>query len=447
MKVVIKKTGINGEGIGYIDRLPVFVPGALLGEEVDIRIVERKNRYAIGEVNKIIKKSKDRIQPKCRMQHVCGGCPLMIARYPKQLEYKKDVLRQTLIKYAQVDPKKIKSVIPSENVFGYRNQFKMPVAMNEGRLESGLFMPNSNYFIDIRRCFIHEDALEKMRSMIMEVLNDEGYQGYNHHEKSGIRNLIVRGFDGKYQCTIVTGNDEIEPRTIEKLMKIKGLYSLWQSIHTIKKTPEVFGPKMIFLAGEKLLPLQLEDLQLEISPRSFFQLNTKQAVKLYHTIADCIHGNNELIVEAYSGIGAISLYLKDKAKEIIGIESIKDAVVNANQNAKKNGCEHVSFVCDDAADKLVYISKKRSIDVLVVDPPRSGLDDAMLECILRSKIKQIVYVSCNPATLGKNLAILQSRYDVEKIIPIDMFPHTPHIESVVVLNQTKATNYAKRRNK
>ncbi len=443
MKVVIKKTGINGEGIGYIDRLPVFVPGALLGEEVDIRIIEKKNRYAIGEVNKIIKKSKDRIQPKCRMQHVCGGCPLMIARYPRQLEYKKDVLKQTLIKYAQVDPKKIQNVIPSEDIFGYRNQFKMPVAMVEGHLESGLFMPNSNYFIEIHRCFIHEDALEKMRSMIMNVLNEDGYQGYNHHEKSGIRNLIVRGFQGRYQCTIVTGNDEIEPRTIEKLMKIKGLYSLWQSIHTIKKTPEVFGPKMIFLAGEKLLPLQLENLQLEISPRSFFQLNTKQAVQLYHTIADCIHGNHELIVEAYSGIGAISMYLKDKAKEIIGIESIKDAVVNANHNAKKNGCRHVSFVCDDAADKLVYISKKRSIDVLVVDPPRSGLDDAMLECILRSKIKQIVYVSCNPATLGKNLAVLQSRYDVEKITPIDMFPHTPHIESVVSLSLKRATNYAK----
>lgn len=433
MKVVIKKTGINGEGIGYIDRLPVFVPGALIDEEVDIRVVERKKRYAIGEVNRILKKSKDRIQPKCRVQHVCGGCPLMIARYPRQLEYKKDLLRQSLIKYAQVNPRKIQDVVPSPEIFGYRNQFKMPCAMDEQRLGSGLFMPNSNYFIDIRRCFVHEDDLEKMRSRIMDILNADGYTGYDHREKSGIRNLVVRGFDGRYQCTIITGEEELLPQTIEKLMKLPGMYSLWQSIHTVKKTPEVFGSKMLFLAGEKLLPLQLDGLTLEISPRSFFQLNTQQAVQLYRTIASMISGNHDLIVEAYSGIGAISLYLKDKAKEIIGIESIKDAVVNANRNAKNNGCEHVSFVCDDAANKLVYLSKKRSIDVLVVDPPRSGLDDAMLECILRSKIKEIVYVSCNPATLGKNLAVLQSRYRVEKVVPLDMFPHTPHVESVTLL--------------
>ena len=155
MKVVIKKTGINGEGIGYIDRLPVFVAGALVDEEVDIRVVERKKRYAIGEVNRIIKKSKDRIQPKCRMQHICGGCPLMIARYPRQLEYIKDVLKQSLIKYAQVNPRKIQNVLPSAYIFGYRNQIKMPCAMEEKRLGSGLFMPNSNYFIDIRRCFVN----------------------------------------------------------------------------------------------------------------------------------------------------------------------------------------------------------------------------------------------------------------------------------------------------
>ena len=443
MKVEIKKTGINGEGIGYIDRLPVFVPGALVGEVVDIRVTEKKKTYALAELNRVIQKSNDRIQPKCRMQHVCGGCPLMIAKYPKQLTYKKEILKQSLIKYAHINPRLISDVMPSEDIFGYRNQFKMPCAMDEGRLTSGLFMPNSNYFVDIHRCFIHDDELDKMRTTIMNILNKEGYEGYNHHQRSGIRNLIVRGFNGKYQCTIVTGEDEIEPRTIERLMKIKGMYSLWQSIHTIKKTPEVFGNRMIFLAGQKLLPLDLDGLKLEISPRSFFQLNTKQAVQLYRTIASVIPENQNLIVEAYSGIGAISLYLKDKAKEIIGIESIKDAVVNANKNAKLNHCEHVSFVCDDAANKLVYLSKNRDIDVLVVDPPRSGLDDAMIECILRSKIKKIVYVSCNPATLGKNLAVLQRRYQVDRVIPFDMFPHTPHVESVVVLSQTRATNYAK----
>ena len=435
MKVTIKKTGINGEGIGYIDRMPVFVPQALIGEEVEIRIVDKQKRYATAELLRVVKSSKNRIRPKCFIQNTCGACPLMIARYPVQLEYKQDLLKQSLIKYAQIDPRKVARVKASEDVFGYRNQFKLPCAMEEGRLVSGLFMPNSNYFIDVKKCWIHEDGLERVRMDIMHVLNTHGCVSYNPHDKKGIRNLVVRGFDNRYQCTIVTGNDELDERLISDLMRIKGLTSLWQSIHTIKKTPEVFGNKMMHLAGETSLSMELDGLKLRISPRSFFQLNSKQAVQLYRTIASMVKEDNELIVEAYSGIGAISLYLKDKAKEIIGIESIKDAVVNANQNAALNGCEHVSFLCDDAANKLTYLSKKRSIDVLVVDPPRSGLDDAMLECILRSKIKNIIYVSCNPATLGKNLAVLSSRYNVDKIQPIDIFPHTPHVETVALLSK------------
>lgn len=437
MKVVIKKVGINGEGIGYVDRTPVFVPGALIDEEVDIRITEKKNRYATGEVNKVMKQSKSRIKPKCYIQHVCGACPLMIARYPSQLDYKYELLKQSLIKYAQINPRLIEKVKPSEDVFGYRNQFKLPCAVEEGTLLSGLYMPNSNFFIDVKKCWIHEDGLERIRMDIMKVLNKHGYPAYNYHKKSGIRTIIVRGFHDTYQCSIVTGNDIIQERTIEELMKIKGMHSLWQSIHTIKKTPDIFGPKMIFLGGERYLPLHFDGLNLQISPRSFFQLNSKQAVQLYRTIASMVEGNNDLIVEAYSGIGAISLYLKDKAKELIGIESIKDAVTNANMNAKSNGCDNVSFLCDDAANKLTYISKQRSIDVLVVDPPRSGLDDAMLNCILKSKIKKIIYVSCNPATLGKNLAVLGSRYHVKRIVPIDMFPHTPHVESVVELVRSR----------
>lgn len=437
MKVTIKKTGINGEGIGYIDRMPVFVPQALIGEEVEIRIVDKQKRYATAELLRVVKSSKNRIRPKCFIQNTCGACPLMIARYPAQLEYKQDLLKQSLIKYAQIDPRKVARVKASEDVFGYRNQFKLPCAMEEGRLVSGLFMPNSNYFIDVKKCWIHEDGLERVRMDIMHVLNTHDCVSYNPHDKKGIRNLVVRGFDNRYQCTIVTGNEELDERLISDLMRIKGLTSLWQSIHTIKKTPEVFGNKMMHLAGETSLAMELDGLKLRISPRSFFQLNSKQAVQLYRTIASMVKENNELIVEAYSGIGAISLYLKDKAKEIIGIESIKDAVVNANQNAALNGCEHVSFLCDDAANKLTYLSKKRSIDVLVVDPPRSGLDDAMLECILRSKIKNVIYVSCNPATLGKNLAVLCSRYNVDRIQPIDIFPHTPHVETVVMLSHKK----------
>lgn len=438
MKVIIKKTGINGEGIGYIDKTPVFVPGALIDEEVDIRVIERQQRYANGELQRVIRKSKDRIEPKCKQQRGCGACPLMIAKYPVQQQYKLDILKQSLIKYAQINPRLIERVIRSEDCFEYRNQFMLPFSNNEyGELASGLYMPNSNYFMEVEKCWIYEVGLERVRQDILHTLRKHQMEAYDHEAKSGMRSLIVRVFHDKFQCTLVTGDDKLSKELVHDLMNIKGMYSLWQSMQTVKKTPDVFGPKLLHLAGEKLLPLELEDVKLNISPRSFFRLNTKQALQVYRTIDTMVTGHKSLIVEAYSGIGAISLYLKDKADELIGIDNFKDAIVNANQNAKQNGCEHISYICDDAANKLTYISKKRSIDVLVVDPSRSGLDDAMINCILQSKIKEIIYISCNPATLGKNLSILNSKYRVEKIVPLDLFPHTPHMESIVKLKRLK----------
>lgn len=438
MKVTIMKTGINGEGIGYIDRTPIFIPNALVDEVVDIDIIEKNKRYMHGKLNRIIKKSPNRRDARCSLQHVCGGCPLMIVEYKKQLDYKYDILRQSLIKYAQVNPRLLEKVRPSEDVVGYRNQCKLPCAMEDGRLTTGMYIPNSNYFAEVPSCVIHEKGLERVRLAILKVLNTYRLKAYDYHQKAGIRSLIIRGIQDKYQCTIVTGEHPLASEIIEDLMQIEGLVSLWQSYNTVKKTPEIFGPKMIHLAGERLLEITFDGLELSLSPRSFFQLNTKQAKQLYRIIKEVVPANNTLLVEAYSGVGAISLYVKDKAEEIIGIESIKDAVVNANANAKRNNAENVSFLCADASDKLTYISKNRKIDTLIVDPPRSGLDDEMLSCILKSKIKTLIYVSCNPATLGKNLAILQDRYTVKKVIPLDMFPNTPHVESVVLMSRKKA---------
>lgn len=433
MKMKIIKTGINGEGIGYLDHTPVFIPDVLIDEEIDVKIIARQKRYAQGKCMRILKKSDDRIKPKCFVHKSCGACPLMIARYPKQLDYKYEILKQSLVKYAQVNPKLIEKPKANERIFGYRNQCKIPCSMENGVLVSGMYIPGSNYFQEIERCIIHEPGVERVRKDVLKVLNKYHMKAYDYHQKTGVRSIVVRGFDDCFQCTIVTGEDELSEGLVSELANIKGMYSLWQSIHTIKKSPDVFGGTMIFLANERYLPLHMDGLTLQISPRSFFQLNTEQAKVLYRTIADMVGTGNELLVEAYSGIGAISLYLKDKAKRIIGIESIKDAVMNANQNAKANKCNHVSFICADAADKLTYISKKESIDVLVVDPPRTGLDDAMLDCIMKSKIKSIVYVSCNPATLGKNLSVLQQRYNVKKVVPVDIFSHTAHVETVVQL--------------
>lgn len=435
MKIKIEKMGINGEGIGYDNRTPVFVDGALRNELVDINIIERKKSYAFGKLNRVISKSKSRVNARCSYQGRCGGCPLMIMNYKEQLVSKKDLLKQSLIKYAHVNPRLINDVIGCDNIYNYRNQCKLPLAKVDNYLAAGMYVPNSNYFVEIDKCIIHEKGLEIIKNQVLEILNKYKYTAYDYKQKKGIRNIIARGFDNKYQCTIVSGEHPLSNECVNDIMAIDGMYSLWQSYNTNKKGVEIFGNKMILLGGQRYLPFLLNDLKLEISPRSFFQLNTIQANVLYNTIDKFITKKYNLIVEAYSGIGAISLYLHNKANEIIGIESIKDAVINANANAKANKIVNVKFVCDDAANKLLYISKNREIDLLVVDPPRSGLDDNMLVCILNSRIKEIVYISCNPATLGKNLSVLSERYKVEKIQPVDMFPNTPHVECCVLLTR------------
>ncbi|MEG0314866.1 MAG: 23S rRNA (uracil(1939)-C(5))-methyltransferase RlmD [Erysipelotrichaceae bacterium] len=437
MKVTIEKMGINGEGIGYVNKLPVFIDGVLLHEEVDIEITDKQKTYAFGRVKKLITYSESRIKPRCKVQSRCGACPLMICDYKEQLNIKRDGLVQALIKYAHVNPKLVEPLISNQASYHYRNQFKLPLAMEDGQIRTGMYMPKSNYFIAVDNCLIHENELERLRISILKIFNHYNFKPYDYHQKKGIRTLIARVFGGKFQVTIVSGEHPLAKEVIDDIMAIDGVVSLWQSYNTLKKTVDIFGPKMILLAGERYLPLEFDHLKLQISPRSFFQLNTFQAKQLYRTVSELVGNGNELIVEAYSGIGAISLYIADKATEIIGIESIKDAVINANANAVANKISNVKFVCDDAASKLVYISKKRSIDVLIVDPPRSGLDINMLSCIMQSKIKTVIYVSCNPATLGKNLAVLLEKYNIECIKPIDMFSQTAHVETIVKLIRKK----------
>lgn len=435
MRIRIMKPGINGEGIGYIDRKPVFVEGALVNEEVEVKIVEKSARYAKAKVEKIVKRSEDRVRATCRYEKQCGSCTLMCANYKAQLRYKYDILVQTLEKYARIDSSLINKVKASPNSLGYRNSLKLPFIMHKDKLICALYATGTNHAVAIDHCLIHEMDLENMKDQILKVLNKYQLKAYDHKKKAGMRTLILRGFNKQFQCTLITGEDRLPASLIEELMQIEGMNSLWQSINTSKKSIEPFGKSMFHLGGNRLLDFKLNDLSLRLSPKSFFQLNTKQAENLYSYVASLIGKDNKFIIEAYSGIGAISLYLKDKAKEIVGIEYISDAVSNANRNAKLNKAEHVKFICGDAGEKMKNYSKKREIDYVVVDPPRSGLDENMMECLMRARIKHVIYISCNPATLGKNLEILTNKYKVESIQPFDMFPNTAHVESVVLLTR------------
>lgn len=435
METKIVRLGINGEGIGFYQRKPVFIKGALVDEVVEFQITKQFPKYYEGKLIKIVQKSKNRVKPNCKVQGKCDGCPFMILDYKKQVQEKYNNLVQTLEKYANLSSKVIMPVVENKRPFGYRNQCKLPFVMQHGKLVNALYLENSNHPYAIDTCLVHEKELEDMRFQILDILNKYNLKAYDHKTKLGMRYLVLRHLQGQYQCTLVTGNDVLDKKVIDELLQLPGMKSLYQSIQTTKNTPEIFGKKMIHLGGSKFVQFKIDDLVMRLSVQSFFQLNTVQAENLYKIVKEMVPYGLHNLMEVYSGIGGISLLLKDHAKKIVGIEYIESAVRNANENAKRNHAEHVEFYAGDASEVATRFMKKQVFDVVVVDPPRSGLDDAMVQTLMNSKAKQIVYVSCNPSTLAKNLAILTKRYRVEKIVPVDMFSQTQHLESVTLLKR------------
>lgn len=432
-KIKVIKTGINGEGIGYDNRIPIFIEGALEGELVDLEVTESRPTYKKAKVTAIHQKSPARKNPLCQHQGQCGGCSLMICDYNQQLKIKQNLVKEALIKYAQVDPKKIEKIIPSEQEFNYRNQCKLPVKWLKGTLYSGMYRPQSNHLIYMDKCEVHEKGLDRVRKKLMDLLNKYEFRDYNEKIERGIRMVVLRGFNGEYQCTLVTGKMIFPQEFIDECMTIEGVVSLFQNIQLSENLYEVFSKNFVHLGGKKKLLLEVDGIKLHLSPASFFQLNEAQARKLYKIVVDLISPCN-FLVEAYSGVGAISLLASEKAKKVLGIEYNSDAVKNAKENARMNHKENVNFLTGDAAD-LLRSQLDEKVDVIVVDPPRSGLDEEMIETMLHARAKQIIYVSCNPATLGKDLSYLQTRYTIERIIPVDMFPQTPHVETICVLRK------------
>jgi 23S rRNA (uracil1939-C5)-methyltransferase len=252
-----------------------------------------------------------------------------------------------------------------------------------------------------------------------------------------MRQLIVRGFDKSYQAVLVTGSDVLEESLIKDLRKIKHLDSLFQGINTVRDPVRLMPDKLRCLFGRQKIEMKAGGYKLLLSPQAFFQLNLGQAERIYGDAAALIEGKKKLIIEAYCGIGAISMYLHDKAERIIGIELIEKAVRDAEDNAKLNGFGNLEFRAGDAAKEVRRILTKEKADVLIVDPPRTGLDDELIVTLLKSKIDQIIYISCNPATLGKDLDLLKQKYRIAQIRGYDMFPNTPHVETVCCLYHQK----------
>lgn len=436
MKITFAKLGINGEGIGYTEeKKPVFCSGVYPGDTALVKIIEEHDHYAKAQLTKILDYSKERVRSACPHDRRCQACPLLRMDYKAQLKYKKQMLDEALWKYGRVSDKLIRDMHESPLTSGYRNQLKLPVREYGGVLKTGMYLQGTNHFVETDGCLMHDPELEKVRGEVMKLVNAYEIKAYDTRSMKGLRYLILRGIDHQFMVCFITGRDELSEGFINAVSAIDGMTTVSQSINTAKKANTFFGSKVKVLKGEEHMTVHLKDIDLQLSPDSFFQLNKPQAERLYELAIQKIDPCDSL-VEAYCGVGAMSIMAADKAKSVIGIESVEAAVNNAEANALLNHVDdHVRFLCKDASEGMQYVLSRKNVDVLLADPPRSGMDEAMINTILSSSIRKIVYISCNPATLGKNIKDLKKEYDVRTVIPFDMFPGTPHIESITVLER------------
>lgn len=437
MRIKIEKSGINGEGIGYWKQKPIFIPSCLPGEEVEVEMIEEKPQYGHAKLLRVVSESTERVVPVCPHQAECGGCALMIANQAYQRTLKERNLKQSLLKYVgKMDFRKIAPVVKNPIAFGYRNQCKLPVRLEEGQLVTGFYRANSNIFLEVPTCILHDPLIETVKKEILTVLNTYKIDEFRSGEAQGLRTLILRSFNQKVQVTLVTGEMRFEEEIISDLLKIEHLSSLYQSINTDKHTHDPMGDNLIHLGCDKTLEFEFASLKFSLTPKAFFQLNATQAQAMFEKVVSLI-GSQKRVADVYCGIGAMSLMMAKKAKEVVGIEWMQEAIDQANLNAKHNGIKHVRFLAGDASKVLIQQQVEAKFDVIVVDPPRAGLDEAMIKTLIKSEVEQIIYVSCNPSTLAKNLSELGAYYELRSITPYDMFTHTPLCENVVDLRLKK----------
>ncbi len=442
--VTIKRLGINGEGVGFFKKQAVFIPGALPGEEVVAEAVKVSPKFAEAKIKKIRKRSSERVDAPCPVYESCGGCQLQHLSYEGQLNQKRDMVKQAFERYTKfpADKLEIRKTIGMDNPWGYRNKSQLQAGNKDGKILAGLYGLNSHELVDITECKIHHPESNRVTEIVKDILQDLNIPAYNEKKQRGfVRTIVTRvSFaTGQVQLVLVTTKEDFPKKKlfIEEVKKrLPDVASVMQNVNN-KKTSVIFGEEMVHMHGDEVIEEQLGDFSFELSARSFFQLNPQQTVTLYNEAkkAASLTGK-EKVVDAYCGVGTIGMWVADEAEEVRGMDTIKSAIEDAKKNAGHHGIKNAEYFTGEA-EKLLpeWVNKGWKPDVVMVDPPRSGLHQKLIDTLLKVKPKRIVYISCNPSTLAKNAAHLAKKYDIKYLQPVDMFPHTAHIEVVAVFEK------------
>lgn len=440
----IKRLGINGEGLGYYKRTIVFVPNALPNEQVSIKITKVNPKFMEGELLKITKPSSDRITPPCPVYEKCGGCQLQHLNYSAQLVYKKDLLKQALAKFKPMNYEnyELRKTIGMAEPWHYRNKAQFQLRQNQEKIEAGLYQPESHDLVPIDNCLVQDTTVTKVMNTLVELLNKYQLPIYDERKNSGIfRTLMVRiGVQtGEVQVVFITQSQKFPKKQaivndIEQ--QLPEVVSIMQNVQN-KKTSLVMGDQTIHLAGKESIEEKISEITFDLSPRAFFQLNPEQTERLYEEARKALSlKENETVVDAYCGVGTIGLSLAKQAKEVRGMDTIPAAIEDACHNAENLGVTNTHYEVGTAEELLPkWLDEGFRPDGIIVDPPRTGLDNKLLQAILRQPPKKMVYISCNVSTLARDLVQLAKIFKVEYLQSVDMFPQTARCEVVVKLTQ------------
>ena len=440
--VEIIDNGYEGEGIAKIDNFTIFIPGAIKGEKVKILIVKVLSSHAFGKILEIINKSEARQDADCATYKRCGGCNLRHIKYEETLKMKQNAV-QSLVNKTLKNKIQVQETVGMEMPFHYRNKAQYPLGINkEGEPVIGVFANRTHEVIPMEKCLIQNPESEEIAKFVLQFIKRNKISIYDEKTGKGLfRHIVIKvGIKtGQIMCILVINGksipkeSQLKDELVERFPRIK---TIVKNIN-MKNTNVILGQENINIYGNGYIEDKLGEYTFKISPLSFYQVNPVQVEKLYNLGVEMAQISKEdTVFDLYCGIGTISLFMAKYAKKVYGIEIVKEAVDSANENAKLNGITNTEFYAGDVEVVLDELINNKGVkaDIVMFDPPRKGLDKNSINNILKIKPKKIVYISCNPATLIRDLADFEDAYEVKTIIPVDMFPFTSHVECVAVLN-------------
>ncbi len=459
VRLIITDIGTNGEGIGRVDGYTLFIKDAIIGDEVEAKIIKAKKNYGYARLMNIITPSKDRIEPVCPVARQCGGCQIQEMDYQAQLRFKQELVKNNIERIGHISDYQMMPVIGMDEPFHYRNKAQYPVGMDkDGNIVMGFFAGRTHHIIDNTDCALGAKINSRILGIIKEYMQDNKIKPYDEEKHAGtVRHILIRnGYhtDQIMVCLVINAESiKNSDDLVRRLKDIDGMTSIMININR-NKTNVILGDTCKTLWGKSYIEDYICDIRYQISPLSFYQVNPKQTEKLYSKALEYAGlTGNETVWDLYCGIGTISLFMAAKARKVYGVEIVPQAIEDAKNNARINNIDNAEFFVGKAEEIVPAFYEelsrkaangdeeaKRGIhpDVVVVDPPRKGCEETLLETVVKMSPKRMVYVSCDSATLARDLKFMEEHgYKVEKVQAVDQFGNTVHVETVVLLSHKK----------